>query len=120
MNDGYMDRRPKEEPKPEKPRRKLKIIDDPPKDLEQEIFKPEPKPVPVPEPETELKAAPEKPRRKLKIIEDPPKETLKISEATRREMREINNNLMDYEKALGNLDEFSKEARLLRLKFNLA
>jgi hypothetical protein len=96
----------------EKPRRKLKIIEDPPKDLEKEIYKPEP--------ETVKGMDPEKPRRKLKIIEDPPKETLKISEATRREMREINNNLMDYEKALGNLDEFSKEARLLRLKFNLA
>ena len=104
MNDGYMDRRPKEELKPEKPRRKLKIIDDPPKDLEAEVFKPEPKP------------EPEKPRRKLKIIEDPPK----ISEATRKEMRQINNDLMDYEKATRGLDEHSKEARDARLKFNLA
>ena len=65
MNDGYIDRRPKEEPKPEKPRRKLKIINDPPKDLEQEIFKPETKLEPEP--------VQEKPRRKLKIINDPPK-----------------------------------------------
>lgn len=66
---NYIDRRPKQVPEPEleqepeKPRRKLKIVNDP-KNLEAEI-----KPTHEPTHEQE----PEKPRRKLKIVNDPPK-----------------------------------------------
>ena len=99
MND-YMDRRPKVvtelnleiKPEPEK-RRKLKIVIDPPKDLEAEVFKPEP----------------EK-RRKLKIIQDPP---------AKQELRQINNNIMDYESVLAKFGEHSKEARDAKFKFNM-